>query len=86
MDALLREAFVVCAILALPAVVAATLVGTAIAVLQAATQNHEQTLTLLPKLLAVGALVALFSAFGMRLCAGLFASALASVPALVRGG
>lgn len=86
LDALLREAFVVCATLALPAVVVATVVGTAVAMLQAATQIHEQTLTLLPKLLAVGALVALFGAFGLRLCAGLFASALTSVPALVRGG
>ena len=86
LDALLRQAFVVCAILALPAVVIATVVGTAIAVLQAATQVHEQTLTLLPKLLAIGALVALFGAFGMRLCAELFSSALSSVPALVHGG
>jgi flagellar biosynthetic protein FliQ len=86
LDALVREAFVVCTILALPAVVAATLVGTAVAVLQAATQVHEQTLTLLPKLLAVGALVALFGSAGMRLCAGLFEAALTALPALVRGG
>ena len=86
LDTLLRQAFIVCAILALPAVVVATVVGSAIAVLQAATQIHEQTLTLLPKLLAVGALVVLFGAFGMRLCAGVFASAISSIPALVRGG
>jgi flagellar biosynthetic protein FliQ len=86
LDALLRQAFVVCALLALPAVVLATIVGTAIAILQAATQIHEQTLTLLPKLLAIGALVVLFGAFGMRLCAGLFSSALSSIPALVNGG
>lgn len=86
LDALLREAFTVCAILVLPAVIVATLVGTAIAVLQAATQVHEQTLTLGPKLLAVGALVAIFGAFGLRLCAGLFASALSAIPGLVAGG
>ena len=86
LDTLLRETFIVVAVLALPAVLVATVAGIAIAVLQAATQIHEQTLTLLPKLLAVGALVALFGAFGMRLCASLFTSAVTSVPALVRGG
>ncbi len=82
---MLREACVVCAVLALPAVVVATIVGTAVAVLQAASQVHEQTLTLLPKLIAIGALVAVFGAFGLRLCAGLFANAIGALPALVHG-
>ena len=85
-DGLLREAFAVCAILALPVLGVATLVGTAIAILQAATQVQEQTLSLLPKIVAVGVFLALFGAFGMRLCAGLFADALAAIPSLVRGG
>ena len=85
LDGLLREAFVVCVVLALPAILIATLVGTAIAVVQAATQVHEQTLTLAPKLIAVGALVAVFGAFGVRLCASLFASAVTAIPALVAG-
>ena len=85
LDGLLREALVVSAVLALPAVILATLVGTAVAVLQAASQVHEQTLTLLPKLIAIGALVAIFGAFGLRLCAGLFASAIGLLPALVHG-
>lgn len=82
----MRETFAVCAILVLPAVLVATIVGTAIALVQAATQVHEQTLTLGPKLVAVGALVAIFGAFGMRLCAQLFASALSAIPRLVAGG
>ena len=85
LDALLREAFTVCTVLALPAVIVTTLVGTAIAVLQAATQVHEQTLTLAPKLLAVGALVAMFGTFGLRLCADLFTTALTAIPNLVAG-
>ena len=85
LDALLREAFIVCTVLALPAVIVATLVGTAIAVLQAATQVHEQTLTLAPKLLAVGALIAIFGTFGFRLCANLFTSALSAIPGLLVG-
>lgn len=86
LEGLLRETFAVCAILVLPAVLVATIVGTAIALVQAATQVHEQTLTLGPKLVAVGALVAIFGAFGMRLCAQLFASALSAIPRLVAGG
>lgn len=85
-DGLLREAFAVCAILALPVLGVATVVGTAVAILQAATQVQEQTLSLLPKLIAVGVFLALFGAFGMRLCAGLFADALGAIPSLVRAG
>lgn len=85
MDALLRQAFVVCAILVVPCVVIATLVGTAVAIVQAATQVHEQTLTLLPKIVAIGVFVAIFGAAGLRLCDGLFAAALAAIPALVHG-
>ncbi len=82
-DGLLREALVVAAILCLPVLFVATLVGTAVAVVQAATQVQEQTLSLLPKLIAVGIAVALFGGFGMHLCAGLFTDVLAQVPALV---
>ena len=85
LDALLRNACVVCAVLAFPAVILATIVGTAVAVLQAATQVHEQTLTLLPKLIAIGALVAIFGAVGLRLCAGLFENAIGALPAIVHG-
>ena len=85
LDGLLREAFIVCTVLVLPAILVAMLVGTAIAVLQAATQVHEQTLTLAPKLLAVGVLVAIFGSFGVRLCANLFAAAVTAIPGLVAG-
>lgn len=84
-DGLLREALLVAAILCLPVLCVATLVGTAVAVLQAATQVQEQTLSLLPKLLAVGIAVAIFGAFGMHLCAGLFNDVLSQIPALVQG-
>ncbi|MBV9101951.1 MAG: flagellar biosynthetic protein FliQ, partial [Candidatus Eremiobacteraeota bacterium] len=46
---------------------------------------QEQTLTLLPKMLVVGALTALFGSFGLRLCSGLFVDALGALPAVVRG-
>jgi flagellar biosynthetic protein FliQ len=82
---LLREALIVTAILVLPILMLATVVGAAVAVVQAATQIQEQTLTLLPKIMVVGAALAVFGAFGMNLCAQLFTDALARIPALVHG-
>ncbi len=82
---LLREALLVTAILTLPVLIVVTLVGAVVAVLQAATQVQEQTLTLLPKLVAVGLAVALFGKFGLTLCAQLLLDAVARIPALVRG-
>jgi flagellar biosynthetic protein FliQ len=84
-DDLLREALVLTATLTLPVLVCATLVGGAVAVVQAATQVQEQTLTLLPKILTVGALLALFGRFGFGLCAQLLYDVIARVPELVRG-
>lgn len=82
-DGLLREALLVAAVLCVPVLCVATLVGTAVAVFQAATQVQEQTLSLLPKLIAVGVTVAIFGGFAMHLCAGLFADVLAQIPSLV---
>jgi flagellar biosynthetic protein FliQ len=84
-EGLLREALLVTAVLTLPVLVLATLIGAAVAVLQAATQVQEQTLTLLPKILAVGVMIALFGRFGLSLCAQLLLDALARIPAIVRG-
>ena len=85
-DALLREALLVTAILTLPILVLATVVGTAVAVVQAATQVQEQTLTLLPKIVAVGIALALFGPYGLRLCAALLTDSLVHIPQLVHGG
>ena len=84
LDSILREALVVVAILSLPILALATALGTLVAVVQAATQVQEQTLTLLPKLLAVGFVVTAFGRFGIDLCARLFVDAIASLPAIVR--
>ena len=74
---------VVAAVLCLPVLSVAALAGTAIAILQAATQVQEQTLTLLPKVVVVGTVVSLFGRFALQLCAGLFHDALAAIPSLV---
>jgi flagellar biosynthetic protein FliQ len=84
-EGLLREALFVTAVLTVPILVVATLVGAAVAIVQAATQIQEQTLTLLPKVVAVGIAVALFGRFGLALCAQLLLDALAAIPGLVRG-
>ena len=85
-DGLLREALVIAALLSIPVLGVAALVGTAVAVVQAATQVQEQTLTMLPKVLAVGAFVALFGAFGMQACVRLFHDAISAIPSLASGG
>ena len=85
LDPLLRDALLVTAVLTLPVLVVATLVGATVAVLQAATQVQEQTLTLLPKILGVGAMLALFGHAGITLLCQLFYEIAARIPALVRG-
>jgi flagellar biosynthetic protein FliQ len=84
-DGLLRETMVLAAVLCLPVLGIAALVGTAVAIVQAATQIQEQTLTLLPKVVAVGMMAALFGSFGLRLCAQLFHHALAAIPSVLYG-
>jgi flagellar biosynthetic protein FliQ len=83
LDGLLRDALITTALIALPMLGAAALVGTTVAVVQAATQVQEQTLTLLPKIGAVGLVVAVFGSMGMHLLAALFERALAAIPALI---
>jgi flagellar biosynthesis protein FliQ len=80
-----RETLLVTAILCFPVLTAATAVGLLVAVLQAATQIQEQTLTLLPKMAVVGTFMAAFGEFGLHLCATLLFSSLRALPAIVRG-
>jgi flagellar biosynthetic protein FliQ len=84
-DGLLREALIVTALIALPPLLVATAVGAVVAVLQAATQVQEQTLTMLPKVLAVAAVLALFGHTGFALCAMLFREIAGALPQLARG-
>jgi flagellar biosynthesis protein FliQ len=84
-EGLLRDALLVTALLTVPILAIATIVGAAVAILAAATQVQEQTLTLLPKVLAVGLTAALFGRFGLALCEQLLIEAVARIPQLVRG-
>jgi flagellar biosynthetic protein FliQ len=83
LDPIVRESLVVAAVLCFPVLATATAVGTLVAVVQAATQVQEQTLTLLPKIVAVGLMIALYGGAAMHLLAELFDRALTAIPALV---
>lgn len=61
---LMYEVFVLALRLAAPMLVISMLIGLIIAILQAATQIHEQTLTFLPKLLVI-ALILVFTGSNM---------------------
>ncbi|HET9030189.1 MAG TPA: flagellar biosynthetic protein FliQ [Candidatus Aquilonibacter sp.] len=82
-EGLLREGMLLAALLCFPVLALAATVGTAVAIVQAATQVQEQTLTLLPKVVAVGLMVALFGSAAMGACAALFHHAVSAIPALV---
>jgi flagellar biosynthesis protein FliQ len=63
-----REGLLLVILLSAPPLLASFLVGLVVGVLQAATQVHEQTLMLVPKLLVVGiALVAMGPVLGTQL-------------------
>jgi flagellar biosynthetic protein FliQ len=85
LDSIVREALIVAALVTFPVLGIATAVGVAVAIVQAATQVQEQTLTLLPKLLAVGAALAIFGGAALGACGGLFEHAIAAMPQIVRG-
>ncbi len=84
-DGLLREMLIDAAVLCIPVLVIAALAGTAVAIVQAATQVQEQTLTLLPKIVAVGLVIVFFGNAAMHVCMGLFHDALDAIPSLVAG-
>jgi flagellar biosynthesis protein FliQ len=83
-DGLLREMLLVTAMLSLPTVAICAVVGAAIAIAQAATQVQEQTITLLPKMLAVALVIAFFGRVGIALCIRLFNDVIAAIPSLAR--
>jgi len=82
---IIRETLVVTAVLCLPVLIVATGIGTLVAVVQAATQVQEQTLTLLPKVLAVGTMCAIFGAYAFARCGTLLTDAVRLLPAIVAG-
>ncbi len=62
---LAREALLLAVKLALPALLAGVLVGLLVSILQAATQVQEQSLSFVPRLLAVGVTLLLLAGWMM---------------------
>lgn len=65
-----REALVMVLLLGGPALLVSVTVGTIVALFQAVTQIHDQTLTFLPKLVLVGLVLTLSSGWMMELAVG----------------
>lgn len=59
----LREALLVALKLSLPLLLASMAIGLVIAIFQAATQIHEQTLTFVPKVIVIGVLLLLLGSW-----------------------
>lgn len=67
-----REAIILMFKLALPVLLVAMIVGLVIAILQAATQVHEQTLTFAPKAVAIGLTLFILGPWMMEECIDFF--------------
>lgn len=60
---LMREVMLVCMKIALPVLIVSIIIGLVIAIFQAATQIHEQTLTFVPKLLVIALMLLLLGSY-----------------------
>ena len=69
---LMRQGLMVCLQIVGPLLIASIVVGLIVAIFQAATQIHEQTLTFVPKLLVIGLLLLLLGSWIYALLGGFF--------------
>ena len=81
---ILRQAFMVGLMLALPLLVTALVIGLVIGILQAATGVQEFTLSFVPKVLAIFAILLLFGASGLTLATEFTVQMLNLIPQVVR--
>jgi len=80
---LARNAMMVAMLVAAPLLVVALLVGLVVSILQTMTQIQEQTLTFVPKLLAVGATFLVALPWMLQLLVQYTAQLIRSLPGLV---
>ena len=80
---LIRHAIVTCLLVAAPLLLVALLVGVVISLLQAVTSLQEQTLTFIPKLVAVGAVTILVLPWMVRELIQYLAEMIRTLPMLV---
>ncbi|MFN9942014.1 MAG: flagellar biosynthetic protein FliQ [bacterium] len=73
-------------IVSAPALLVALGIGLVVSLLQAVTQINEQTLTFLPKLLAVGLTLVLVGPWMLTMLTDYIARTLNSIPQVISGG
>lgn len=81
---LCRDMFMTALMLAAPAMVVGMLVGIAMAIVQAVTSVQEQTLSMIPKILAVGATLVLLMPWTLRILMRLSENVFSSLADAVR--
>lgn len=81
---LVREAILIVCIIALPPLASALLVGLVISILQAATQVQEQSLTFVPKIIAVFLTLAIMAPWSIRVMTGFTSRVFSRIPDLLR--
>ena len=82
--AIAKQALYLTLILSAPPVIAAMAVGLVISLVQATTQVHEQTLTFVPKMVAVMMTVAIFGPWALFQLVSFASSLLESFPLYVK--
>ena len=79
-----QDALVLVLYIAGPMLAVALVVGLGVSILQAVTQIHEMTLTFIPKILVVAAVIALMLPWTLRRMIDFTAGLFSSIPAMVR--
>ncbi|MGQ0501690.1 MAG: flagellar biosynthesis protein FliQ [Panacagrimonas sp.] len=79
-----REALMLAVLLAAPLLLVALTVGVVVGVFQAATQINEQTLSFIPKLLAMAAVTVVAGPWMLRLLIEFTRRLIESIPVLIR--
>lgn len=78
-----HDAILLALYIAGPSLLVALVVGLGISILQAVTQIHEMTLTFIPKILAVAAIIALLLPWTLRKMVDFTVGLFSSIPTLV---
>ncbi len=81
---LMREGIGIILMISAPILIAALLVGLIIAIFQATTSIQEQTLTFVPKILAILGMLALLAGWIFSVLRGYFISLMDLIPQLVQ--
>lgn len=79
-----REALTMTLLISSPVLIVAVFVGTIVSLIQAVTQVHEQTLTFLPKLLAVCAILAISGGWMLEQTVSYAQRSFDRIPAVIR--